>query len=134
MLVVTSFTVQQSDTDELGHLNHVAAIKMLEFARDDWYERAGLWGGRPWSESENLGTIVVNVNINYHKECFLGEVLEVKSIAVAMGTKSYTIGHEIIKPDGSIAVDCEAVSVIMDMEQRIAIPVPESICRYFPSR
>jgi acyl-CoA thioesterase FadM len=51
-----------------------------------------------------------------------------------MGTKSYTIGHEIIKPDGSIAVDGEAVSVIMDMVQRIAIPVPESICRYFPSR
>ncbi|GIS90722.1 MAG: hypothetical protein CM1200mP20_07630 [Pseudomonadota bacterium] len=31
-------TVQEQHTDELGHLNHVQAVKLMEDARGDWYE------------------------------------------------------------------------------------------------
>jgi acyl-CoA thioesterase FadM len=41
MQFVSTIRVQQKHVDELGHLNHVAAVDILQYARDDWY-REGL--------------------------------------------------------------------------------------------
>jgi thioesterase-3 len=130
----SEFLVLNEHTDELGHLNHVSAIKYLELARDIWYGECGLWGGRPWSEDEPLGTIVLNVNINYRQECFEGEVLVVTTLPKDMGSKSFTLKHEIIKPDGVLAIDGEVTSLIMDMNQKITLPVPYSLARYLTKR
>ena len=127
-------TVLEADTDELGHLNHVTAVRYLELARDDWYQRTGLWGGRAWTPGEVMGAIVVNININYRLECFLDEKLIVVTRPVSMGTKSYTLAHEIIKPDGRVAIDGEATSVVMDMSKRGVIPVPACMAEYLPLR
>ena len=134
MKTETRIEVLETHTDELGHLNHVEAIRFLELARDDWYQRCGLWGGRPWSSDEILGTIVVNVNVNYRLECFLGEELIVITIPVSMGAKSYTLGHEIIRPDASVAIDGHATSVVMDMSERRVIPVPACLAEHLPAR
>ena len=134
MITETRFIIGSTHTDELGHLNHVSAIKLLEYARDDWYEKAGLWGGRPWSGTETLGTIVVNINVNYIAECFLNEEVVVRTFPVGKGTRSYTLGQEILKPDGTIAVEGQATSVVMDMQEHRVLPVPDSISPNFPDR
>ncbi len=134
MIYQSFYTIDNTHTDELGHLNHVSAIKLLEFARDDWYQHAGLWDGRPWTDNETLGTIVVNVNVNYRLECFLDEKIVVKTFPVSRGTKSYIIGQEIVKSDGSVAIDGESTSVIMNLETHEVIIVPQSLARYIPAR
>lgn len=126
--------VLEKHTDELGHLNHVFALQILEYARDDWYTEAGLWGGRTWSGGETLATVVLNVNFNYRRECFLGEELKIITTPAGMGSKSFTLAQEIIKPDGQVAIDGTATSIVMDMTQRITVPVPECMARYLPSR
>ncbi len=123
------FEVLEKHTDELGHLNHVDAIKYLELARDHWYAQCGLWGGRPWSGSETLGTIVVNINVNYRLECFLGEKIIVKTFPGEMGTKSFTLKQIIVKANGETAIDGQTTSVIMDMAIRKTIPVPDCLGR-----
>ena len=128
---LTPYTIDSAMTDELGHLNHVAAVKLFELARDQWYEKAGLWGGRPWSEDEIFGTIVVNININYRQECFEGEAVQVRTWPARKGTKSYTLAQELLKPDGSVAVDGHATSVVMDMGRHEVIPVPEPMAHCF---
>jgi len=130
----TPITVTGEHCDELGHLNHVAAVRLLELARDHWYQKAELWGGRPWSAAETLGTLVVNIHFNYRRECFLGEELTVVTFPVVRGTKSYTLGQQILKADDSIAIDGESISVVMDMQQRAVIAVPEVMARYLPPR
>ncbi len=134
MITNSEFEVLEKHTDELGHLNHVDAVKYLELARDDWYAECGLWGGRPWGDDETLGTIVVNINVNYRLECFLGEKIIVKTIGRDMGSKSFTLEQEIVKADGDVAIDGQATSVIMDMTERKTIPVPQSIGRYLAVR
>ena len=134
MITETRFTIDAAHTDELEHLNHVSAIKLLEYARDDWYEKAGLWGGRPWSDAETLATIVVNINVNYLAECFLNEEVMVKTFPIEKGTKSYTLGQEILKSDGSVAVAGQSTSVVMDMKDHGVIPVPESMAPLMPCR
>ena len=49
----------------------------------------------------------------------------------SMGTKSFTLEHEIIKPDGEVAIEGHATSVIMDTTQRAIIPVPACMAETF---
>ena len=51
-----------------------------------------------------------------------------------MGHKSFVLGHEILKPDDSVAIDGEATSIIFDTRVRETIPVPEYMVCYLPAR
>ena len=126
--------VTAKQVDELGHLNHVSAVDILQYARDDWYRAADLWEGRAWSGDETLGTLVLNINLNYRLECFLDEELKVRTVPINRGSKSFVLAHEIVKRDGRVAIDGTVTSLIMDMEQHITLPVPESLARYLPAR
>ena len=126
--------VAAQQVDELGHLNHVSAVEILERARDDWYREVGLWDGRPYSGDEALGTLVLNLNINYRAECFLDEALRVITRPRERGTKSYVLEQEIIKPDGSVAIDARVTSLVMDMPSHRTLEVPPSLARFLPPR
>lgn len=126
--------VAQRQVDELGHLNHVAAVGILERARDDWYREAGLWDGRPYSGDEALGTLVLNLNVNFRAECFLDEPLRVATHPLERGRKSYVLTQEILKSDGRVAIDARVTSLVMDMSSRQTLEVPPSLARYLPPR
>ena len=124
-------TVTQAHCDELGHLNHVEAVRYLERARGGWYRQCGLYDG---TGGQSLGTVVVNIDYNYRVECFVGERLKVTTRPVSMGTRSFTLEHAIIKPDGRTAIDGQCTSVIMDLAERSIIFVPECLAVHFPKR
>ena len=124
----TRITVAEAHCDELGHLNHVEAVRYLERARGRWYRDRGLYEG----DGERFGTVVVNIDYNYRAECFLGETLEITTRPVSMGTKSFTLAHEIVKPDGRVAIDGRCTSVIMDLAGRVIVPVPECLAAHLP--
>ena len=133
METTTLVEIAEEHTDELNHLNHVEAVRLFELAREDWYEACGLYIGNPEGVFP-LSAVVVNINYNYRLECFLGEKIKVMTRPVSMGTKSFTLDHTIIKPNGEIAIDGNATSVIMDAVERTIIPVPECMARHLPAR
>ncbi len=124
----TIIEVLESDCDRLGHLNHVQAVRMLERARGHWYAANGLRDA-----GRNYVPVVVNINYNYRRECFLGERLRVMTRGQRLGRKSFTLGHEIIKPDGTIALQGAATSVIMDLDSRVIVTVPECVASHVPA-
>ncbi|MCP5151317.1 MAG: acyl-CoA thioesterase [Ectothiorhodospiraceae bacterium] len=126
----THVTITPEHTDILGHLNHVAAVRLLERARSDWYRACGLFPVEP----ERYGPVVVNIDYDYRRECFEGEALRIVTRPVARGTKSFVLEHEVYKPDGTVAVAGRATSVIMDMQAREIVPVPECLARHLPPR
>jgi thioesterase-3 len=123
-------TVQEQHTDELGHLNHVQAVKLMEDARGDWYARCG----QPVFDPAGYGTVVVNIDYNYRGECFLGEKLTILTVPVKLGRTSFVLSHQILKADRSNPFDGLATCLIMDMKTRQAIPVPDWIAEHFPTR
>lgn len=131
MKTETIIEVTEDHIDSLGHLNHVQAVRFLEKARDEWLAECGLFDA---SSGTRYGSIVVNVNYNYKKECFLGERVCVVSRPQSMGSKSYTLAHEIIKANGEVAIDGQATSVIMDMNQRAIVQVPPCMATHLPKR
>ena len=125
----TIITVTQAHCDELGHLNHVEAVRYLERARGEWYRRCGLYDG---AGGQSLGTVVVNIDYNYRAECFVGERLRITTRPISMGTRSFTLEHAIIKPDGRTAIDGKCTSVVMDLAERSIIPVPQCLAVHLP--
>ena len=126
-----TITVTQAHCDELGHLNHVEAVRYLERARSDWYRACGLFDSE---HGPSLGTVVVNIDYNYRVECFVGERLKVTTHPISMGTRSFTLEHSIFKPDGRTAIDGQCTSVIMDLDARSIIPVPERLAVHLEKR
>ena len=126
---VTTITVTQAHCDELGHLNHVEAVRYLERARSRWYRECGLFDAEA---DRPLGTVVVNIDYDYRLECFVGEPLRVTTRPVSMGTRSFILAHGIVKPDGRTAIDGRCTSVIMDLSERSIIPVPECLAVHLP--
>ena len=120
--------VQSADCDNLGHLNHVEAVRYFERGREAWVAAAGLHeeiGGR-------AGTVIVRIEVDYRLECFVDEPLSVLTRPLRLGTKSYTFAQQLLKADGEVAVRVEATSVVFDLEARRAIPVPHAIASRFP--
>ena len=127
----TIIEVTEAHIDSLGHLNHVQAVRYLEKARNEWLAACGLYEA---SAETRYVSVVVNINYNYKRECFLGEQLRVMSRPHSMGSKSYTLAHEIIKPNDEVAIDGRATSVIMDLNQRKIVPVPSCMAVHLPRR
>ena len=128
-----AITVARTHCDDLGHLNHVEAVRWLERAREQWYRDCGLFD-RNEGHEHRVGTVVVNIHYDYRIECFLGERLDIATRPVSMGTRSFTLAHEIIKPDARIAVAGTCTSVVMDLAERVIIPVPECLAMHLPRR
>ena len=123
--------VTREHTDDLGHLNHVQALAFLEQVRLDFYAKCGLLQE---IGEQRFGTIVVNLNMNFRKECFLGDKLTVRACPGTIGTKSFVLSQEIVRPDGEVAIDGLATCVVMDMASRKIIPVPDCLARHFQER
>jgi thioesterase III len=112
-------------------VNGPGLVEYLEWGREDWYERNGL----PYDRLYALGamTVTVNLNLNYRRECFQGDVLTVTTRPERLGRSSFALRQEIRKRDGSLATDADVTLVTIDPATRKSRPVPDALARAFPS-
>jgi thioesterase III len=121
--------VQESEIDELGHVNNARFLEYLERGRMDWYHKCDPALNN--FTSQNLGTVVVNIDINYRRECFSGARLSVVTRAHSRGQKSYLLRQEIYDSDDQCVSDALVTSVLMDMKTRNTASLPESLAKQF---
>lgn len=122
-------SVRESEIDELGHVNNARFLEYFERGRMDWYNRCDPSLNKP--AGRHLGTVVVNIDINYRRECFAGDRLSVVTRAHARGTKSYILHQEIRSSDGECVSDAKVTSVVMDMGTREVISLSELLASQF---
>ena len=121
--------VEDSEIDELGHVNNARFLEYLERGRMDWYNRC-----HPSLNdfgAHSLGTVVVRIEINYRRECFSGTQLSVLTRAHSRGRKSYVLRQEIYDSEDECVCDAMVTSVVMDMNARTSASLPESLAEQF---
>lgn len=121
--------VQKHEIDDLGHVNNARFLEYFERGRMDWYNRCD--PALNSSSDLRLGTVVVNIDINYRRECFSGEQLSVVTRAHTMGRTSYVLQQEIYASDGERVCDAKVTSVVMNMDTREVAPLPISLAKQF---
>lgn len=122
--------VRSTEIDQLGHVNNAKYLEYLEWGREHWYETHNLPFER--FEQMGLGSVTVNININYRKEVRQGEHLTIVTRPERKGRSSYVIAQEIINESGDRVADALVTLVMMDLKQRKSAPLPEELARLFP--
>lgn len=121
--------VRSTEVDYLGHVNNAKYLEYLEWGREDWYRQAGTSFER--LAAENIGTVTVNININYHRECGLGDVLTVKTRPAGVGNSSFVFLQEMFKKGTGVKVaDARVTTVLMDMKKRKSRPIPKDLLKH----
>lgn len=129
-----SLDVVDADLDELGHVNNARYLDYLERGRTGWYDEAELVAKCAGTAArEDLGTVVVNVNIDFRSECVGGDALIVRTMPARAGTKSFRVAQRIEKVSGELAAEASVTSVIMDLKTRVAVPLSDGARTLFPA-
>lgn len=123
METVTEIPVRSTEVDYLGHVNNAKYLEYMEWGREAWYRQAGC--SFEALAQKNIGTVTVNININYLHECGLGDILLVKTRPLKAGKSSFVLLQEIYKKDSEIKVsDAHVTTVLIDIKTRKSTPIP----------
>lgn len=124
--------VTASDLDELGHVNNARYLNFLEAGRMDWYARVNLIPSTEATyQTSGFDTVVVNINIDFNRECLLGERLVIETRPERLGRKSLALRQVIKKPSGDLAAEAVVTSVVMNLQTRTAVVLPENVAAFF---
>ncbi|SFJ47229.1 acyl-CoA thioesterase [Thermoflavimicrobium dichotomicum] len=123
--------VRSTEIDVLGHVNNAKYLEYLEWGREDWYNKIGL----PYHlfEEMGIGTVTVNININYRKEAKLGQKLTITTKPLRRGRSSFVLKQEIHNEANELVADAEVVSCTMSLKERKSVPLPEALAKHFPA-
>jgi thioesterase-3 len=123
------FTASETEVDALGHLNNGVYIANLERARIAFYQHINLELESP--PPKGLGTVVVNMNINFRRECFAGDHLQILTQAHSRGGRSYILSQTITRKDNEVVCDALVTNVIMDLNRRSVVDIPPALERIY---
>ncbi|MFC7441932.1 acyl-CoA thioesterase [Laceyella putida] len=129
MKTAIQIEVRPTEIDVMGHVNNAKYLEYMEWSREDWYNRVGL----PFDvfTEMNVGTVTVNININYRKEARLGQKLTISTEPVRKGRTSFVLKHEIVNEQEELVADAEVISCTIDLKARKAVPLPDELAKHF---
>ncbi|MGI6125756.1 MAG: acyl-CoA thioesterase [Planifilum sp.] len=121
--------VRSTEIDVLGHVNNAKYLEYLEWGREDWYNRIDL----PFDlfTEMGVGTVTVNININYRKEARLGEKLTIRTRPLRKGRSSFVLEQVIDNERGERVADAQVTSVTVDLKERKSVPLPQKLAKWF---
>ena len=110
--------MRYSDTDAMGHLNNAVYVQYLETSRVLMMRDLKLPdGGGP--------SVVARLELDYHREIRLGQVVLVESLIERLGNTSWTVLSRILA-DGVPSAFARTVEVAVDEQHRPA-PIPADV-------
>ena len=114
--------VRLTDLDILGHVNNAMYLTYFEIARMHYFSALV---GNHWNWMEE-GVVLVKNEVEYLKPILIHDIPFVKVYLVQMGTKSFTLGYEIMVNDQLVTT---GLSVLVAFNSKIqsTIEIPEKM-------
>ncbi len=125
-------TVRSTHIDVMGHVNNAKYVEFLEWGRCHEIEEHGV---DLWKMIKNgLGFAVVNLNIDYRKEAFAGDILRIETNFRKIRNKKIGFIDQVITKSGSDEIVCnaEVTFLIFDIERHKSITMPDEILNLAP--
>ena len=112
--------VEFRDVDVADHVNNAVYLTYLETARIA-YLREVLGDGFLYQ----LQLILAHITVDFRAPAHFPETLEIGARVSRVGTRSFTMEHEIRGGDGRLVAEASSVLVAYDYEADASMPVPE---------
>lgn len=111
--------MRYSDTDALGHISSGSYVTFMQVGRLEFFDEIK----RRTGYDEDL--VIANITVDYLRECFFGDAIEVVSWCSHIGRKSLKISCEIFANNTLVATG-SAVNVGFNGETRQSQALPDS--------
>ncbi|CAM5378687.1 Thioesterase OS=Streptomyces glaucescens OX=1907 GN=SGLAU_26750 PE=4 SV=1 [Streptomyces glaucescens] len=115
-------TVRGYETDTQGHLNQAVYLNYAEHARWSLLQAAGI--RQADLQAEGVGPVALETTIRYRRELLAGDEVEVTCEFEWGVGKTFRIRQRIVKADGTVAAEVEAVGGLLDLKARKLLPDP----------
>ena len=117
----TDVYVRFCETDSGGHVNNASYFFYFEEARTRFFKSI--------LEQENrINFILARAECDYVAQAFAAQTLTVKSSIVHIGTKSFTMVHEIYEKESeTLIAKARAIIVCFDFQQKKSIPISHEL-------
>jgi len=98
--------------DLYRHVNNARYLEFLEEARWSFLESKG---NLDYLQEKGYSFALVNININYRRAAYMGEVLQIVTSVKSIGTRSCVM-HQLVTLTGSdtLVADADITFVIVD--------------------
>ena len=105
--------VPYGDIDAMGHLNNVAYLRYLEFARQKyWLVMLGS------SDFWDIDFVVARTEIDYRSSVSMGETLMIDVRVSRMGNSSFDFSYAVRGGDGRLVAEAKTTQVSFDWSAR----------------
>jgi acyl-CoA thioester hydrolase len=119
-------TVYPWQCDHVGHMNIMWYVGKFDEANWNLFARIGLTPS--YLRQSGRGMAAVQQTISYKREMLAGDVVEITSELLEIGTKSIRFRHEMRNAEtGEVAAICETTGVHIDRQARKAVPFDDDI-------
>ena len=108
-----SVEVPYGDIDAMGHLNNVAYLRYLEWARQKYWLTM-----RGSTDFLDIDFVVARSEIDYRSSVEMGEVLEIDIHVSRMGRSSFDFSYRVTAADGRLVAEATTTQVSFDWRTR----------------
>jgi acyl-CoA thioester hydrolase len=112
--------VPYGDVDAMGHLNNVAYLRYLEWARQKYW--LALRGSTDFLD---IDFVVARCEIDYRSSSHMGEVLEVEIHVSRMGRSSFDFSYRVTGADGRLVAEATTTQVSYDWRSKRKVLLSE---------
>jgi thioesterase-3 len=104
--------VRNYHLDQFGHFNNARYLEFLEEGRWTYSEENCLV---EMYENQGIGHVAVNININYRKSAFAGDILIIETNVNKKSKRSVTMQQTVfLKEDKALIADAAVTNVFLD--------------------
>jgi 4-hydroxybenzoyl-CoA thioesterase len=118
--------VRFAHCDLAGIVFYPRYIEMFNNLVEDWCHATGV----PYAEihdGRGTGLPVVHLEVDFAAPSRMGEILSATLSVRAVGATSLTLDIVLQGPDGAERVRGHMVVVLVDMESKLPIPIPDAV-------
>lgn len=115
--VTVPIQLRFGDTDKLGHVNNAAYASFAEVGRLELLRSLGI---------EAPSVILARQAIDFRRQVALGDECSITSSVVEVGNTSITLS-QVLRANGLVAADFEAIIVWFDYEAQRPARVPDAV-------
>ncbi|MEV5340846.1 acyl-CoA thioesterase [Streptomyces sp. NPDC052676] len=115
-------TVRGYETDTQGHLNQAVYLNYAEHARWSLLQAAGI--RQADLLARGVGPVALETTIRYRRELRAGDEVRVTCEFEWGEGKTFRIRQHIVKMDGTLAAEIEAVGGLLDLTTRRMVADP----------
>ena len=117
----TDVYVRFCETDSGGHVNNASYFFYFEEARTRFFKSL-------LEQEDQINFILARAECDYVAQAFAAQTLTVKSSITHIGTKSFTIVHEIYeKSSQKLIAKARAIIVCFDFRQQKSVPISDEL-------